>query len=69
MNKDYHGDRKNGLKGWLLFGLFPWSLPWLIAETKDKPNKPDKPKSDDLSTCGCLIVFIAIILLIAVCAA
>ena len=61
-------NQKNGLKGLLVTVLFPWTLPWLVAELRDKPKK-EKPKSDALSTCGCLLVFVAIILLVAVCAA
>ena len=66
MKDDDQPTRLEALFSMASVALFPFSALWMGREKKDKT---DKPKSDALSTCGCLIGFVAIILLIAVCAA
>ena len=56
------------LKSLLTVVTFPFSVPFVKLGEKYKEQK-EKQKSDALSTCGCLLVFVAIILLVAVCAA
>ena len=60
--------RMDGFKGLMALTFFPITAVLTLCDDKMKEAKA-KQNSDALSTCGCLIVFIAIILLIAVCAA
>ena len=68
MNQDDKKNQKEAAKMVLAIFTFPLSLPWIIASTKDKT---DKPKKDDVSTVGCCVGVIAVIviflLLVAVC--
>lgn len=69
MNQDDNKQQKEAAKIWAVLLLFPFSLPWIIAATKDKKDKPKKdlPEVSTKTTCIFMAAIMIFLVLMVVC--